>query len=316
MRRVGWGIVFLLLIFLSLQIGSTSLSWENIVSGKGNDAFILWSARIPRTITVLLAGAGLALSGMVMQTLTQNRFAAPDTIGTIESAKLGLLTGMVLFPNLSVQGKMAISFLFAVVGTLIFLLASSRFGVKSQLFIPLMGLMYGNIIGGFGNFLAFRYNVLQNLQAWTQGNFSLIIEGQYEGMYLTLFLIGSLYLFADYLTISRFGKEAAQSLGLPFQAVLVGGTFLVSLTVAVILVTAGTLPFLGVIVPNIVSLRYGDNIRNTHQKNALMGAFFLLACDLFSRTIIRPYEVPVALILGIIGGAVFLWLLSKRGRTV
>ncbi|MDE1547917.1 ABC transporter permease [Jeotgalibaca caeni] len=312
MRKIFGISLCVLVIFLSLHIGSTPLSWKNIWSGEGNDLFILWSARIPRTITVLLAGAGLSLAGLVMQTLTQNRFAAPDTIGTVESAKLGMLVAMIVLPNLSVVGEMMFTFLFASLGTLLFLFVSSKFPMKNQMLIPLLGVMYGNIIGGFGNFLAYRYDVLQNMSAWLQGNFSLVIEGQYEWIYLTFFLIIGLYFFADYLTVARFGKEAAQSLGLPFEWVMAIGTVLVSITVSVILIVAGNLPFLGVIIPNLIAMRYGDYLRSTHQKIAFTGAMFLLVCDLLSRTLIRPYEIPVELILGIVAGTIFLVMLFRR----
>ncbi|CZR01654.1 iron complex transport system permease protein [Trichococcus ilyis] len=301
-------------VLLSLGVGTAAFSMEQLLAGNSTDRLILVSSRLPRTITVLLAGAGLALSGLVMQALTQNRFAAPDTVGTVDAAKVGMLCGMVFFPSLSVMGKMALSFSFAAAGTFLFLIVVNRLPFKSQMTIPLLGLMYGNILGGIANFFAFRFNVTQNLSAWMQGNFSLVIKGQYEGMYLIFLLSAALYFFADHLTIARFGKDAAKNLGLPFEAVLFIGTLFVSLAVAVILSTVGNLPFLGVIIPNLVSLRFGDNVRSTHGKTALFGAIFLLLCDVFSRSVIPPYEIPVETVLGVFGGGLFLWLLLRGGR--
>lgn len=313
-RKVAAIVLFMATVIASLSIGTSGISWASIWQGDGRDMFILLSGRIPRTLTVLLAGAGLSLSGLVMQALTQNRFAAPDTVGTIEWAKLGLLLGLLFLPGLSGMRLLFFAFLFSAIGTVLFLWASSRIQFRNQMTIPLLGLMYGNVVGGFADFLSFRYNLLQSLSAWTQGNFALVIEGRYEPIFLILILIAGLYFFADYLTISRFGREAAKTLGLPFEAVLIGGTLLVSLSVAVILITAGTLPFLGVIIPNLVALRWGDNIRNTHQQTAFLGAFFLLVCDIISRVLIAPYEVPVELIVGMTGGSLFLWLLFKGVR--
>ena len=302
-------------IVLSLSVGTAAFSVEQFLVGSNTDRLILLSSRLPRTVTVLLAGAGLSLSGLIMQSLTQNRFAAPDTVGTVDAARVGMLCGMILFPGLSVVGKMALSFFFAAAGTFLFLVVVNRLPFKSQMTIPLLGLMYGNILGGVANFFAFRFNVTQNLSAWMQGDFSLVIKGQYEGRYLIFLLFLALYFFADHFTIARFGKDAAKNLGLPFEAVLFIGTLFVSLTVAVILSTVGNLPFLGVIIPNLVSLRFGDNIRNTHGKVALFGAVFLLLCDIFSRAVIPPYEIPVETVLGVFGGGLFLWLLLKGGRT-
>ena len=302
-------------IVLSLCVGTAAFSLEQFLAGSNTDRLILLSSRLPRTITVLLAGAGLSLSGLIMQSLTQNRFAAPDTVGTVDAARVGMLCGMIFFPGLSVVGKMALSFGFAAAGTFLFLVVVNRLPFKSQMTIPLLGLMYGNILGGIASFFAFRFNVTQNLSAWMQGDFSLVIKGQYEGMYLIFLLFLSLYFFADHFTIARFGKDAAKTLGLPFEAVLFIGTLFVSLAVAVILSTVGNLPFLGVVIPNLVSLRFGDNVRNTHGKTALFGAIFLLLCDVFARSVIPPYEIPVETVLGVFGGGLFLWLLLKGGRT-
>lgn len=307
-------ISLILIVILSLLVGTADISLESAMSGDMDALFIFGSSRIPRTVTVFLAGAGLALSGMVMQTITQNRFAAPDTVGTVESAKLGMVLAMIVLPNLSVMWEMLFTFAFATAGTLFFLFLTSRFPMKKQLLIPLLGLMFGNIVGGFSNFLAFRYDLNQNISAWLQGNFSLIIKGQYELIYFALILVIALYFFADYLTVVRMGEDAAQSLGISFKWVVALASLLVSIAVSIILITAGSLPFLGVIIPNIIAMKYGDNIKKTHQKVALTGGFFLLICDIIARSLIVPYEVPVQLILGILAGTIFLYLLFKEVR--
>lgn len=313
-RRASVYFLFLIAVVASLFVGTTELSWTNLWLGEGTDAFVFLAGRVPRTMTLLLAGAGLSLSGLVMQALTQNRFAAPDTIGSIAWAKLGVVAGMLFLPSMGGMQLIAVTFLFSSLGTVLFLWVSSRIRSRSQMLIPLLGLMYGNVIGGFADFLSFRYNLLQSVSAWLQGNFALVIEGRYEPIYLTVFLIAGLYWFADYLTVSRFGKDAAKTLGLPFEAVLISGTLLVSLSVSAILITVGTLPFIGVVIPNVVAMRWGDNIRHTHQQTAFLGAFFLLVCDILARMLIIPYEVPVELVLGIAGGTLFLWLLFKGVR--
>lgn len=313
-KKLQLPFIFIAIIALSLLVGTADLSLKSILSGDHDALFLFLSSRIPRTVTVLLAGAGLSLSGLVMQTITQNRFAAPDTVGTVESAKLGMVLAMILLPNASIKGEMLFTFIFATAGTLLFLFLTSRFPMKKQLLIPLLGIMFGNIVGGFSNFLGFRYDLNQNIAAWLQGNFSLIIKGQYELIYLAVILIIALYFFADYLTVVRMGEEAAQSLGVSFKWVVTLASLLVSITVSTILITAGSLPFLGVIVPNIIAMHYGDNIKKTHQKVALTGGFFLLVCDIIARVVIPPYEVPVQLILGILAGSIFLYLLFKEVR--
>ncbi len=147
-------IPLILIVLLSLIVGTADISVGSIVTGDMDALFIFGSSRIPRTVSVFLAGSGLALSGMVMQTITQNRFAAPDTIGTVESAKLGMVVAMIVLPNMTQMWEMLFTFAFATIGTVFFLFLTSRFPMKKQLLIPLLGLMFGNIVGGFSNFFS------------------------------------------------------------------------------------------------------------------------------------------------------------------
>ena len=110
------------------------------------------------------------------------------------------------------------------------------------------------------------------------------------------------------------GRETSESLGISYSLVEKSALFLIALTTSVTMITVGGLPFLGVIVPNIVRKRYGDNLTNIKLIVALVGANLVLACDILSRILIRPYEISVSLILGIIGSLVFILLLWKRGR--
>src|SRR5699024_2715749 len=113
------------------------------------------------------------------------------------------------------------------------------------------------------------------------------------------------------LTALGLGKDMAKSLGLNYNLFVLIGLTCVSLTVSAIMITAGAIPFLGLIVPNIVSLFYGDNLKKSLPYTAILGAILILFCDIISRIIIYPFEVPIGLTIAIIGGISFIIFISN-----
>ena len=122
------------------------------------------------------------------------------------------------------------------------------------------------------------------------------------------------YFLANRFVLAGIGEDFATNLGLNYKQTLFLGLVLVSVITGVVIVTVGAIPFLGLIVPNIVSLYLGDNIRKTLSHTAILGALLVLVCDLFGRIVIYPYEVSVSLIMGVLGSVLFLWLLLRRYR--
>ena len=144
------------------------------------------------------------------------------------------------------------------------------------------------------------------------GDFSGVLQGRYELIYLSIPAVALTYLYANKFTVVGMGESFSKNLGLNYRAVMNIGLFCVSLTVSVIVITVGIIPFLGLIIPNIVSVLFGDNLRKTLPITAMFGAIFLLICDIVGRLIIFPFEVPIGMTVGIIGGVIFLVLLMKR----
>jgi iron complex transport system permease protein len=172
--------------------------------------------------------------------------------------------------------------------------------------------MFGGIIGSISTFLAVRLNIVQDSNAWMMGDFSGILQGRYELIYLSLPAIVITYLYANKFTVIGMGEEFSKNLGLNYNSIMNIGLFCVSLTVSSVVITAGAIPFLGLIIPNVVSLIFGDNLKKTLPLVALTGAIFLLICDVFGRIIIYPYEVPIGVTVSIFGAIIFLFLLWKR----
>lgn len=278
----------------------------------GGEMFAI--TRIPRTIALVLAGAAMAMSGLVMQLLTQNRFVEPTTTGTTEWAGLGLLTVMIVAPSAGLLTKMGVAIGFAFIGTMVFFLFLQRVSLKASLTVPIVGIMLGAVVGAVSTFLALTTDMLQSLGIWFAGSFTSVLRGQYEVLWIVALVALAIFVVADRFTVAGLGEEIATNVGLNYRQVMLIGTGLIAIATGVVTVVVGNLPFLGLIVPNIVSMFRGDDLRSNLPWVCLLGIAIVTICDLLGRTIIMPFEIPVSLILGIVGAVVFIILLLKQRR--
>ncbi len=301
------------LSLISLLIGASDMSPAALLwLEEGQHATqILLISRIPRTLSLILAGMAMAVAGTIMQMLTQNRFVEPSTAGTVESASFGLLIVSLLAPEASVIVKMLAAAGCALAGTALFLRILRLVPLRSVLTVPLVGIMLGGIISAITTFFAYRYDLLQSLNAWTTGDFSGVLRGRYELLWIAFALTILAYFAADRLTLAGMGGDFTTNLGLRYRSVVSFGLVIVSMVTATIVVTVGMLPFLGLIVPNVVSMMIGDNMRRSLPWIAALGAGLVLACDIVGRVVYYPYEVPIGTIMGIVGSGLFLVLLLK-----
>lgn len=314
MLRIVLVLILLLLSVLSIFVGVKDISIFDLHHLTHDELLVIFVSRVPRTIAVLIAGVGMSISGLIVQQISLNKFVSPTTMGTLDACKMGILFSMILFPNGGIVFKTLLSFTIALLASIVFLRLASKIKVQNVIFIPLIGIVFGNILSAIATFFAFRYNLVQNMDGWMMGDFSSILKGNYEILYLGVLVVILCYLYANKFTIVGLGEDAATSLGLNPKRIMYLGLVFVSITSTVVVLTAGVIPFLGLIVPNIVSLIFGDNLRKTISYTALVGAIFLLVCDLLSRIIIAPYEVPIGLTVSIVGGIVFLYLILKKTK--
>ncbi|MBN9323487.1 MAG: iron chelate uptake ABC transporter family permease subunit, partial [Delftia acidovorans] len=184
----------------------------------------------------------------------------------------------------------------------------------SVLIVPLVGIMMGNVISAVATFIAYRFDLLQALAAWTTGDFSSVLRGRYELLWLSFLLTGIAYFAADRFTVAGLGEDFTTNLGLDYRRVLRLGLVIVSMVTASVVATVGMVPFVGLIVPNIVAMAMGDNMRRALPWVAILGAGLVLACDLAGRLIRFPYEIPVGTVMGVVGSALFLALLLRKRR--
>lgn len=178
--------------------------------------------------------------------------------------------------------------------------------------VPLVGIIFSNVIGGVTNFIAYQYEMTQALSTWSVGHFSLVLRGRYELVWLTVPLVMIAFLFANHFNIVGMGRDFSQNLGVPYNLVLFMGLTIAAMITASVVVVVGAISYIGLIVPNVVSMFKGDQIRGTLVDTALFGAIFVLVCDMIGRAVIAPYELPIELIVGILGSILFIALLMYR----
>lgn len=284
------------------------------IFGAADGAEMFQITRVPRTVALVLAGAAMAMCGLVMQLLTQNRFVEPTTTGTTEWAGLGLMLTVIIYPEATIVQRMIGAILAAFIGTLVFFLFLRRVSLKSSLIVPIVGIMLGAVVGAVSTFIAVSTDMLQSLGIWFAGSFTSILRGQYEVLWIVAIVVVAVFITADRFTVAGLGKEISTSVGLKYNQIILIGTVLVAIATGVVTVVVGNLPFLGLIVPNIVSMMRGDDLRSNLPWVCLLGIAIVTVCDLIGRLIIAPFEIPVSLILGIVGAAVFIVLLLRQRR--
>ncbi|WP_191560086.1 ABC transporter permease [Metabacillus idriensis] len=302
----------IILSICSIFIGVKDITPLDLFNLQDDQVQILLISRLPRLVSIIIAGVSMSICGLIMQQLTRNKFVSPTTAGTMDSARLGIIVSLMIFTSASPLEKMGVAFLFALAGTFIFMKILERIRFKDTIFIPLVGLMFGNIIGSITTFFAYKNDLIQNMSSWLQGDFSMIVKGQYELIYISIPLVIVAYFYANRFTVAGMGEEFSVNLGLNYKYVVNIGLVIVALVTTVVILTAGVIPFLGLIIPNIVSIYLGDNLKKSLSHTALLGAVFILFCDILGRIIIYPYEISIGLTVGVIGSIIFIYLLFRR----
>lgn len=315
MKIVYTILLLLILSIISMFIGVVDLSPSNLLNLDENQKNILLNSRLPRTFAIILAGVALSVAGLLMQQLTRNKFVSPTTAGTMDFAKFGVLIAMIFFAQAPLLIKLSFSIVSAIIGTMMFMWIVNRIKFKDAIFIPLVGLMLGNIVSSLATFMALRFNAVQSISNFFVGDFSMITKGRYEVLFIIIPMVIVIYLFAHHFTIVGMGESFSKNLGISYAKIMNLGVIIAAIVSATVVVTVGVLPFLGLIIPNIVGLFVGDHMNKALPYTALFGAILVMVADIFSRLIIFPYEIPIGLTLGIVGSVIFMAILLKRRKS-
>ena len=307
------GCLLLVISILSLFVGVLDIDMNTLLSGgDGMELKIFLFSRIPRLLAILCTGIGMSVSGLIMQQLCMNKFVSPSTGATIQSAQFGILLSLVFIPSIGLWGRILLAFAMAILGTWIFVWFVQRIQFKNTVLVPLIGIMFGNVLGGITSFIAYKFEVTQQLSSYFTGSFALIIKGNYELVWLAVPLVVLAFIFANYFNIVGMGKDFSQNLGVNYKLVLFFGLTIAAMITASVVTIVGQISYIGLIVPNIVAMFKGDKIKGTLVDTALLGALFVLICDMIAKSVISPYELPIELIVGIIGSVMFIAMLIYK----
>lgn len=310
-----WTKPFIVTIIVVIILGIISLfTGVYDIRGQADGVNMFFITRVPRTAALMLTGAAMSMAGLVMQLITQNRMVEPTTTGTIEWAGLGLLLVYLLFPAPTLVLRMTGAILFSFAGTMVFFVFLRRVKLRSSLIVPIIGMMLGAVISAVSTFVGLTFQMTQNIESWFVGSFASVQIGRYEYLWLVILITGLIFIYADRLTLAGLGEDVATSLGANYNRIVLLGTGLISFTVGIVTAVIGNLPFLGLIVPNLVSMYRGDDLRSNLPWVCVLGMGTITLCDIISRTIIMPFEVPVSLILGTVGSVVFVVILMRQRR--
>lgn len=305
--------IIAILAVIALAIASVFTGAYDILK-EGNSTQMFFITRIPRTLALMLAAVAMSLSGIVMQLISQNKLVEPTTTGTIEWAGLGLLLVYVIIPNPSLFQRMTGAIIASFIGSMVFFYLLRNIKLKSSLFVPIVGIMLGAVISAVSTFIGLEFNMTQVIEVWFQGSFAPIQRGRYEYLFVIILITIAIYRYADKLTIAGLGEDITTNLGLDYNQIILRANILIAIACGIVAAVIGNIPFLGLIIPNIVSLYRGDDLRANIPWVCLVSMIVMLASDILSRVIIAPFELPVSLILGSAGSIIFIVILLNQRR--
>ena len=204
--RAGLVGVFIVLCGASLLVGARQMAWSQVFSLSGDDWLTLTASRLPRLAALVLTGVGLSVCGVILQHVVRNKFVEPATSGGLDAAKFGILVSLTLAPAAGTAARMLFALVFCLAASLLFVAIVRRVKFKNTVLVPVIGLMYGGVLSALAEFYAYRHNILQSMQGWMLGDFSRIVQGHYEIIYLILPIVALTYLYAHRFTVLGMGE--------------------------------------------------------------------------------------------------------------
>jgi len=311
-------------VFAAPFIGSTPIEFGRVFSrsvpfADNVDAQIFFIARLPRTLAGALVGSTLASAGVVFQGLLRNPLATPFTLGVSAGAALGAMLAITFAPTLALAGVPAAplaSFAGSILAVgVVYLLASARHRGLSTNTLLLAGVTMNAFFSALILFVQYFADFTDTFRIlrWLMGDLDV---SSYTPLVSTLPLVAVSFTafawLARPLNLLSLGPDAAESRGLDVTRAQRVAFVSASLATGAAVSVGGPVGFIGIIVPHLVRLMVGADHRVVLPASALFGAAFLVACDVVSRTVLAPLELPVGIITALIGGPFFLWLLVRR----
>jgi len=330
MGAAGCGIVLLLSLLVSVMVGSVALSpravLESLVTAGGQDdpvASIVWRIRLPRSLLAGIVGGCLALAGLGFQAISRNPLADPSVLGVSSGASFGVIVAMLLgLAGPAVHPALGTGFAFA--GALVAAVAVYSVARVDGRLPTTTLLLSGVIVGLFFTSCVMLVTALlaaaelQGVVMWLMGSLG-PTSPEALGLLFTILGLGIIVLSrqATRLNLLALGEEPALQLGVETERVKRIVFVIASLTTAAAIAAAGSIGFVGLIVPHAARLVLGPDNRTLVPASALFGAAFLILADLVARTVAAPMELPVGVITSFCGAPLFVYLLrSRRGEMI
>ena len=324
-------IVLFFTMVLCICVGSVRISFSDTVTSVWNAAWglpipeniaknIILNVRLPRVLCVALAGAALSICGAAMQGLLRNPLADGSTMGVSSGAALGAIiavaTGFIL-PGLSFGGSMIMAMAFAF-GSLILIL-SLAYTLDRSLStgsIILIGVIFTMFISAIISLIiTFASDHTRTLSFWTMGSFSGVNYDQAQIMCVALVICGGILIrFSPELNAFAIGEDNARHIGVNVKRVKLIILITVSVLIGVCVSIAGTVSFVGLIMPHIARMLVGPNHKRLLPASLFSGAIFLLLADLTARTLLSPIELPIGVVTSIVGAVAFVMIFYKTRK--
>ena len=316
---------------LCICVGSVRISFSDTVTSVWNAVWglpipeniaknIILNVRLPRVLCVALAGAALSICGAAMQGLLRNPLADGSTMGVSSGAALGAIiavaTGFIL-PGLSFGGSMIMAMAFAF-GSLILIL-SLAYTLDRSLStgsIILIGVIFTMFISAIISLIiTFASDHTRTLSFWTMGSFSGVNYDQAKIMCVALVICGGILIrFSPELNAFAIGEDNARHIGVNVKRVKLIVLITVSVLIGVCVSIAGTVSFVGLIMPHIARMLVGPNHKRLLPASLFSGAIFLLLADLTARTLLSPIELPIGVVTSIVGAVAFVIIFYKTRK--
>lgn len=302
-------VIAFFLTVISIYVGPLDVSLQGILNKDHQMLHTLLYSRIPRTLSVILSAASLGISGLIMQKISSNRFVSPQTAITQDATKFGVLISLLL--NFNNTMRILFSILIAFISSLGFFKLIKKIKVTDPMLMPLLGIILGSMIEAFTSLIAQRYDMVQPLNGIFSKGFTSIFSGGYEILFINCISIIVAYVYFKKFVIISLNDSTAKNLGIDTKTVINIGLLLISIMTTLVSLSVGNIPFVGLLIPNLVSLMFDDSSQGLFLDTLLYSVCYLLLCDIVSRTLIYPYELPVSLISGVLGASIFIIVLIR-----
>lgn len=316
----GW-IAVILAIVSSIYFGASNIHYATVWKGiffynpTNSTHVIIHDLRLPRALAAVFVGAGLAVSGAIMQGMTRNPLASPSILGVTSGSLFFMAIAFAFFPNLTYRNSLLFSFVGAGVGAaLVFSIVAVAKGGNATVKLALAGSAISSLLSALSTAIGLRFNVSKDMSYWYAGGIAGIQLNQLKYV-MPIIIIGIVIaiILSRSITVLSLGEGVATGLGQKTKFVRFTGIVVVLLLTGASVSIAGMIGFIGLVIPHITRFLVGSDYRFIIPCSAILGALALLGADILARMINAPFETPVGAVTAIIGVPFFLYLARKEG---